>query len=97
MASIRDLKKDVDYLVSMVVVDCFQYTNYFENADKEGAYKIVENIMVKHSDLRKRINHPDGKDNPKLIKRHFQKIGQDLLAVCDNAYGELALLVEKQA
>jgi len=97
MASIRDLKKDVDYLVSMVLVDCFQYTNYFENADKEGAYKIVEDLMAKHSDLRKRINHPDGKDNPKLIKQHYRKIGEDLLAVCDHAYAELAQLIEKKA
>lgn len=97
MASIRDLKKDIDYLVSMVVVDCFQYANYFENADKEAAYKIVQNIMGKHADLRRRINHPDGKDNPKLVKKHFRKIGEDLLVVCDEAYADLANLLEKEA
>ncbi|WP_299584054.1 hypothetical protein [uncultured Sunxiuqinia sp.] len=97
MASIRDLKKDIDYLVSLVVVDCFQYSSYFENADKDAAYKIAGEVMAKHQELRQRVNHPDGKDNPKLIKAHYRKIGEDLLVACDAAYAQLAELIEKEA
>lgn len=96
MASVRNLKKDIDYLVSLVVVDCFQYIHYFDNADKEAAFKIVNDIMGKRKDLRSRANHPDGKDNPPLIKKHYQKVGQDLLVVCDDAYAQLAKLIDKE-
>ena len=95
MASVRDLKKDIDYLVSLVVVDCFQYINYFENADKEAAYKIVETIMADRRALRQRVNHPDGKDDRKLARKHFHKIGEDLMKACDQAYVDLGKLVEK--
>lgn len=95
MANIKNLKKDIDYLVSMVVVDCLQYVNYFENADINAANKIIENILVLRSNLRKRTSHPDGKNNPKLIKSHFQKIGKDLMTACDKAYEELGKLIEK--
>ncbi|WP_321289536.1 hypothetical protein [uncultured Sunxiuqinia sp.] len=96
MASVRDLKKDIDYLVSLVVVDSFQYINAFENADKEAAFKIVNEIMTKRKDLISRVNHPDGKDNPKLIKSHYQSIGKDLLVACDEAYAKLAKLIDKE-
>ncbi len=97
MASVRNLKKDIDYLVSLVVVDCFQYISYFDKADKEAATKIVEEIMTKRLELRQRTNHPDGKDNPKLTKSHYRKISEDLLSACDEAYATLGKLVEQEA
>ena len=95
MAKIRSLKKDIDYLVSLVIVDCLQYNNHFENADKEAAYKIVKNIIGSRNDFRKRINHPDGKDNSALIKKYFNKISEDLLVACDQAYESLGKLIDK--
>ena len=97
MANVRNLKKDIDYLVSLFVVDCFQYINYFEDADKEAAYKIVEKILVAHNDLRKRVNHPDGKDNPAIIRNYYREVSKDLMITCDKAYEELGQLVEKSA
>ncbi len=95
MANIRGIKKDIDFLTSQVVVDCFQYIKHFEKADEKAAYKIVESVMGLRSELRKRANHPDGKDNPVLIKKHFSAIGKDLLSGCDKAYEKLGKLIEK--
>lgn len=95
MANVRGIKKDIDFLVSQVVVDCFQYINHFENADKEAAYKIVEGIMQLRSQLRQRASRPDGKDNPSLVKKHFNLVGKDLLGGCDKAYADLGKLVGK--
>ena len=95
MASVRNLKKDIDYLTSLVFVDCLQYISYFENADKKAATKIVEKLIASRNDLRKRVNHPDGKDNPALVKAYYDKIAHDLMDVCDKAYEELGKLVEK--
>ena len=95
MANVRGIKKDIDYLVSQVVVDCFQYINHFKGADKKAAYKIIEDVLGLRSKLRARTNHPDGKDNPSLVKKHFKAIGKDLLAGCDKAYEKLGKLVDK--
>ena len=95
MANVRGIKKDIDFLVSQVVVDCFQYINHFEKANKDAAYKIVERVMGLRTDLRMRANHPDGKDNPALVKKHYQAIAKDLLEGCDKAYAELGKLVDK--
>ncbi|MGQ8337316.1 hypothetical protein ACUNWD_12265 [Sunxiuqinia sp. A32] len=95
MANIRSLKKDIDYLVSQVVIDCFQYINHFEKADKDQAYEIIKEVLRLNQELRQRTNHPDGKDNPALVKKYYNKIGKDLLEGCDKAYQKLGKLVEK--
>ncbi|WP_423129701.1 hypothetical protein [Gaoshiqia sp. Z1-71] len=93
MANIRNLKKDIDYLVEQVLLDCFRYINEFEGADQEGAYEIVADVLSLHNDLRNRANHPDGKDNKTLVREHYKTIGKDLIAGCDKAYDQLNKLI----
>ncbi len=95
MANVRGIKKDIDFLTSQVVVDCFQYIKHFEKANKKAAYKIVEDVVGLRSELRKRVNHPDGKDNPALVKKFYNSVGKELLVGCDKAYVKLGKLVDK--
>jgi len=96
MANIRHLKKDIDYLVSQVVIDCFLYNN-LEGAQKEESFKIMGEILTLGGELRKRINQPGEATDPKALKNHYRVIGQDLLAGCDKAYNELGKLVKKES
>jgi hypothetical protein len=94
MASIRNLKKDIDFLTSMVIIDCFQYINYSENADQESAFALVRKVIASGNDLRDRASHPDGSENPALVKKYYRKIGEDLVKVCDQAYEELSKIIK---
>ena len=92
MANLRNLKKDIDFLVGQVVLDCFEYIYATENSDTEGAYSIVGEVLVLRNKLRNRTNHPDGKDNPALIKQFYRQIGTDLVEGCDECYNKLGKL-----
>ena len=96
MANIRQIKKNIDFSTSQVVVDCFQYIKHVEKADEKAAYKIIKDILGLRADLRKRVNHPDSKDNSVPVKKHFNTIGKDLLEGCDKAYEKLGQLVGKE-
>ncbi|WP_163710824.1 hypothetical protein [Mangrovibacterium lignilyticum] len=93
MAKLRNLKKDIDFLVGQVVLDCFEYIHVAKDADSEGAYAIVGEILVFRNNLRNRVNHPDGKDNPALTKKFYHKIGQELVEACDESHDKLSKLV----
>ncbi len=97
MASIRQLKKDIDYLVSQVVIDCFLYNKTVEGANTEVSYQIMEEILGLGGQLRRRVNSTREITDPKALKNHFRSIGQDLLAGCDSAYDKLKKLMEKQS
>lgn len=92
MASKKDLKKDIDYLMSLVLEECMLTMELLPAGKKEEAMAIGREIILRHRELRIRVNHIDGKDNPALVKMHFRKIAEDLYLGADKLLGELGKL-----
>lgn len=90
MASIKTLKKDINLLLSLVLNDCFYIVETNEKADKEKIMAIASEVLSKHKELRKRVNHPDGKNNPKLVKKYYNSIVTELLQTVDKSLESLA-------
>jgi hypothetical protein len=97
MASVKDLKKDIDVLMSLVLNDCFSVLEHNEKVDNEAILKIAGDVIRKHRELRLRVNHPDGKDNPKLVRNYYNKLIQDTLKEVDAAFEKLSAEVKKVA
>ncbi|MGF7137799.1 hypothetical protein [Roseimarinus sediminis] len=90
MASKRDLKKDITLLIEQVISDALDVAGKQEKeADQKAVLDVIIELTELHNQLIDRSNHPDGKDDPKLVKKHYRKIIEDLLAGCDNAYQKL--------
>ena len=97
MASIRNIKKDIDILMSLVVNDCFYILEYNNKVDEQAVMKIAGEVIEKHRELRLRVNHPDGKDNPKIVKDYYNKIVSDMLSFADQSLEQLSAEVKKVA
>lgn len=97
MASVKELKKDIDLVLSMALSDCFYVLEYNNKVDEEAIMKIAGEIIQKHRDLRIRTNHPDGKDNPKIVKKYYQEIVKDMLDSTDKFLERLSGEVKKVA
>ncbi len=95
MASVRALKKDIDYLLSLVVEDCIYVMKTHAEVDKEKVMDIARSIIVKHRELRLRTNHPDGKDNPKLVKAYYKAVVTELYASANQSLEQLTALMSK--
>ena len=94
MASRRELKKDIDYLTYEVISDCYTYMNLYHEKNDDAVIKIINETVEMRNDLIIRVNHPDGKDNPKLVKDHFKQIRVDLFKSIDGAFQNLSNLVK---
>ncbi len=92
MAKRSDLKKDIDYLVGQVVMECFDYIYNTENSDTDGAYEIIGEILVTRNKLRSQVNHPDGKDNSGMVKKYYHELGKRLMEACNSSYEKLGQL-----
>ena len=79
MASLRTIKKDIDFLVSEVISDCwvFMYINPEENTDE--AVSIINDAVVLRNELFERVNSKEI-ESP---KKHYKAISQDLLKGVD--------------
>jgi len=95
MASVKNLKKDIDLIMSLALSDCFYVLEYNSKIDQEAVYKIAGEIVQKHRELRLRAIHPDGKDNTKLVKEYYKGLVQDMLKATDIALEKLSNEVKK--
>lgn len=91
MASVRRLKKDIDYLVSEVVADCYTFT-YFHPAKEAQAIDIINEAITLRQDLISRANTPDGKDNKKIVKAYYKAIWKELLEKVDGMFNKISEL-----
>ncbi len=94
MANRRNLKKDIQFLTSQLIVDAVEIAEQANPEVQDEIIKIISNAAVLHNDLIVRVNHIDGKDNPKMVKKFFKTIVDDLLKGMDALYSKLAVYVK---
>jgi hypothetical protein len=85
MASIKELKDDINYVTYDLINECFTYKKYHPKKDGE-ADRVIRDVIKLRNELIARTNNPEGKGDSKKLRAHFNKIRSDL--------GKLVKLVE---
>lgn len=85
MASIKELKDDINFLTYDLINECFTYKIYHPEKGND-ADKAIREIVKIRNELIFRVNHPEDKGDSKKLKTHFNKVKSDL--------GKLVKLVE---
>lgn len=78
MASIKQLKKDVDNNVFEIISDCLLFTGLHPDNKTDEVYSIIEDAVSLRNDLFNRINNPVSKDDPKANRKYFAAVEADL-------------------
>ncbi len=96
MASVRQLKKDIDNQMFEIISDCFLHIGLHPDNKAAEITEIIEDAVSLRNDLIARTNNPDGKDNPKLVRKHYQLIVSDLNTGADKLCTRLSGLTKKK-
>ncbi|HEX2921205.1 MAG TPA: hypothetical protein VHO50_08575 [Bacteroidales bacterium] len=96
MASTRNLKKDIDFLVFEVISDCFAFSELHPDLKSDEVSSIITEAVSLRNDLIARVNNPDGKDNPKILKSYYKSVEKDLLEGVDKLFEKLSGLSKKK-
>lgn len=94
MASIRRLKKDVDYLTFAVVADCLSFNSKAEKTDPE-VVNIVKTMVEYRNDVRSKISCRRAFSDKKERRAYYKGISIDLLKTVDAEFTHLSELVRK--
>lgn len=95
MASVRELKKDIDFLIYEVISDCFVFSGLHPDIKADELSAIISDAIDFRNDLIARVNNPDGKDNPKIIKAYYKLLEKDLLTGVDTLFNRLSEMTKK--
>ena len=90
--NLRNIKKDVEFLVAELVDDCFIYLelNGEEKMDKVG--EIIGDALDLQDDLMDKINHP----NPEIqTNKYYKGVTKELVKGIDALYERLSALSAK--
>ena len=77
MASRRKLKKTIKFVSFELISDIYFRCLTSKNVEDQKIDKLVVDIMSLSHEYILRVNRPDGKDNPKLVKSYFTKLFGD--------------------
>ena len=94
MASIKNVKKDIDYLVSEVVSDCYTYLYLHGDKNKEKVIGIIEDVVNKRNEFIQRVNNPEKGIDSKQVRKHYKEIYSDLLKNVDESFTKLSDLTK---
>jgi hypothetical protein len=96
MASVRGLKKEIDALIFEVISDCFVYSGLHPGDESDKVTAIVTDAVNLRNDLIARVNNPDGKDNPKIVRTYYKSVNKDLVTGVDKLFTRLSSLTAKK-
>lgn len=77
MASRRKLKKAIQFASGELMEDVLFKTLLAKKDTTEKVDKIMEEIANVSTEFTKRAGKPDGKENPALVKKYYQKLFKD--------------------
>lgn len=89
MASIRGIKKDIDYLVSEVLNDSYMAL-YFNQDKHEKIVPVIEEAVEFRNGLFERVNNAPEKNNKSLVRKHYSQIRRDMMEGVDGLFKKLS-------
>ncbi len=95
MAKLRDLKKDIDYLTSEIIAEAYTVSLLFPEVKEDKVDGVLQKAIQMNQEFISRVNHPNGKDNPKLVKQYFKQLHKDLLTAYNGLVDEVNTLTPK--
>ena len=77
MASRRQLKKTIKFVTSELISDVYFRLLMSKKVNEDAVDQIVLKIVDINKEFVLRVNRPDGKNNPKIVKQYFSKLYTD--------------------
>jgi len=96
MASIRQLKKEIDNQIFGIISDCMMFMSRHPEHDEKEVNAIVQEAYQLRNNLINRIYHFDNKEDTKAVKNHFRSIKSDLSEGVDQLCIKLSSLGSKK-
>ena len=79
MASIRTLKKDLNYLSYELLTEVFAYKHFHPEMEESRFDEVISNVIKLRNELLGQINKPASTVSPADKKLHYQSIQEGMV------------------
>ena len=89
--NLRDIKKDIEYVIGAFIDDCSLFSSVNEKADDEALGALLDEAVNLYNDLKDKVNvKPEGAKGA-----YYASIRKELLEKTDGLYAKLSEIVKK--
>jgi len=88
--NLRDIKKDIDYVLSAFIEDCSLVAAVNSKVSEEKASSLLDKAIDLYNELRDKAAHSEG-----APKAYYNALRKELLEKTDALYEELSAAVKK--
>ena len=88
--NLRDIKKDIEYVIGAFVDDCTLFLNVHPGKNADEITDLIDEAVDLFNALRDKVAAPEGDR-----KAHFAAIRKELLEKVDGLYDRLSAAVKK--
>jgi methionyl-tRNA synthetase len=79
MASIRTLKKDLNYLSYELLTEAFAYKHFHSDMEEKKFDEAIRNLVKIRNEILGKINHPEPFESPAEQKQHYRNIHEGMV------------------
>ncbi len=94
MASKKNLKKDINFLVDDIVGTCMMHQSIGSSKNKDKLDQIIEEVLQFREEIIIQVNNPDLNELGKTPRSYYRKLFQELLQKVDETYDKINSLTE---
>ena len=87
MASIRRIKRDIDFLANEVISDCYMALYFNDGAKREQIVAVIEEAVEFRNEL---FVRPADKKNKSLVRKHYAQMRRDMMSRVDAMFEKLS-------
>ena len=89
--NLRDVKKDIEYVIGAFIDDCSLFSSVNEKADDEALGALLDEAVELYNDLKDKVNvKGEGRK-----AAYYASIRKELLEKTDGLYAKLSEIVKK--
>ena len=90
--NLRDIKKDIDYILSAFIEDCSLVAAINSKVTEEKASELMEKAIELYNELRDKVGKAEAP-----VRQYYNALRKEVLERTDALYEELSAAVKKQA
>ncbi len=95
MANLRNLKKEIDYILEEFVFDC-DMAMYCQPSKAEQVFALMEQSVAVRNSLYQRVNSPAKPHNRSLVKKHYSALRNSIEVSFGELFEQLSSLVNAE-
>ena len=92
MASKRILKKDIKFLTTQIIEECYTCSYLFPEVEEAKIDEIINDSLSMYKSLIKKINQPGEIEGKGAVKKLYKGVYNDLISTSDVLLGRLNIL-----